>query len=174
MFHARIKTAAFLLALMVLAGAAALFTCPALDARDAPKRTAEKVTPPHISKDTTIKFDYPIVYVRAPRTPNSNEGSWSSVRRLGHVPGSELMLLPPDGREQVLVPVEPNEAITDPQVSFDGEWVYYARLYHSNGHKGSDIYKIHVASRKIVRLTHQELTPNYHPGARCRFQGQRS
>src|SRR5204862_5798293 len=119
-----------------------------------------KVVPTHISKDKTIKFDYPIVYVRALRTPNSNEGSWSSVRRLGHVPGSELMLLPPDGREEVLVPVEPNEAVTDPYVSFDGKWVYYAKLHHANAHKGSDLYKIHVASRKIVQLTKQELTPN--------------
>src|SRR5437868_1632158 len=131
MLNARIKTSSFLLAWMGLLGAVVLFTCPTLDARDAPKRTVEKVAPPHISRDKSIKYDYPIVYVRAPRTANSNEGSWSSVRRLGHVPGSELMLLPPDGREEVLVAVEPNQAITDPNVSFDGEWVYYTKLYHA-------------------------------------------
>src|SRR5438445_332028 len=167
MSDVRLKTAGVvLLALLVPVGGAVLCPCTTLHAKDggtpknAPKRTAEKVVPPHISKDRAIKYDYPIVYVRAPRTPNSNEGSWSSVRHLGHVPGSELMLLPPDGREEVLVPVEPNEAITDPYVSFDGEWVYYAKLHHANGHKGSDIYKIHVPSKKIVRLTNQELTPN--------------
>ena len=65
------------------------------------------------------------------------------------------MLLSPDGREQVLVPVEPHEAITDPQVSFDGAWVYYAKLHHANAHKGSDLYKIHLSSRRIVQLTQE-------------------
>ena len=47
----------------------------------------------------------------------------------------------------------------DPYVSFDGEWVYYAKFIDAK-HTGADIYKIHVPSRKIVRLTDQTFTPN--------------
>src|SRR5262249_15671909 len=75
-------------------------------------------------------------------------------------PGAELMLLHPDGKEEVLVPVKPHEAIADPYVSFDGNSVYYAKFHDALNHKGSDIYKVHVPTRKIVRLTQQVFTPN--------------
>ena len=76
------------------------------------------------------------------------------------------MLLHPDGSEEVLVPGGKG-AVTDPYVSFDGNSVYYAYFpdlegaddYHSPSH-GSDIFKIHVPSRRIVRLTTQQYTPN--------------
>jgi hypothetical protein len=52
-------------------------------------------------------------------------------------------------------------------VSFDGEWVYYAHLHNLKNHnqwsppaEGSDLYKIHVKSRKIVRITNQIFVPN--------------
>ena len=45
-------------------------------------------------------------------------------------------------------------------VSFDGEWVYYSHLYNlqkanqwSPPRQGADIFKIHVRSRRIVKLT---------------------
>src|SRR5207302_4597376 len=38
--------------------------------------------------------------------------------------------------------------------------VYYAHFYLGKLGTGSDIYKIHVKSKKVVRLTHQESTPN--------------
>src|SRR5581483_5445967 len=58
-------------------------------------------------------------------------------------------------------------SVTDPMVSFDGAWVYYV-LFHDladgsaaqGAAAGADIYKIHVPTRKIVRLTHQQFTPN--------------
>ena len=44
------------------------------------------------------------------------------------MPGTDLMLLHPDGSEEVLV--EGGEgAVADPFVSFDGEWVYYAKFH---------------------------------------------
>ena len=61
------------------------------------------------------------------------------------------------------MPAQAHEAVTDPYVSFDGEWVYYAYFHDPEAGEwkaGADIYKIHVKSKKIVRLTHGELTPN--------------
>ncbi|HUR55288.1 MAG TPA: hypothetical protein VMZ71_14230, partial [Gemmataceae bacterium] len=58
-------------------------------------------------------------------------------------------------------------SVTDPMVSFDGQWVYYSLLHNlqkasqwSPPRQGADIYKIHVKSRKVVRLTNQKFTPN--------------
>jgi hypothetical protein len=39
-------------------------------------------------------------------------------------PGADLMLLHPDGSEELLVEGG-DGSITDPMVSFDGQWVYY-------------------------------------------------
>src|SRR5204862_7651565 len=81
-------------------------------------------------------------------------------------PGADLMLLRPDGSEEVLVKGGAG-SVTDPVVSFDGEWVYYSLFHDMKGGSvsqgpagGADIYKIHVKSKKIVRLTQQVFTPN--------------
>src|SRR5439155_1346076 len=50
-------------------------------------------------------------------------------------------------------------SIMDPYVSFDGQTVYYAKFIDPQ-HTGADIYKIHVPTRKLVRLTDQTFTPN--------------
>ncbi len=80
--------------------------------------------------------------------------------------GADLMLLHPDGSEEVLV-AGGKGSVADPMVSFDGEWVYYSLFHDLEGATitdaapaGADIYKIHVKTRKIVRLTHQQFTPN--------------
>ncbi len=80
--------------------------------------------------------------------------------------GADLMLLHPDGKEEVLV-VGGKGSVTDPMVSFDGQWVYYALFHDLTGGStsqgapaGADIYKIHVPTRKVVRLTQQRFTPN--------------
>jgi hypothetical protein len=125
------------------------------------------VQPPHISVDKSIKWDYDIVYVRAPRFGDDKVSRWAEVfNPLNVDPGADLVLLHPDGSEEVLV--EGGEgAIADPYVSFDGQWVYYAKFHDQTQQAasgfprgGSDIYKIHLGTRKIVRLTHQERTPN--------------
>src|ERR1041385_66771 len=76
------------------------------------------------------------------------------------------MLLHPDGSEEVLV-AGGDYSVTDPFVSFDGEWVYFARIHNirrpGSGRlvsQSSDIFKIHVKSRKVTQLTHQSFTPN--------------
>ena len=122
----------------------------------------------------TVAYD--IVYIRQPRRGNNTHIVWPEVCQPGRVePGSDLMLLHPNGTEEVLV-AGGNGAVTDPFVSFDAQWVYYVyfpdvrpeQLNYQRGYLpygGSDIYRINLASRQIERLTHQEFTPNLGAGA---------
>ena len=90
---------------------------------------------PHISTDKTIKYDYDIVYVRAPRFVKSADGKErpSAWPEIGHPynisAGYDLMLLHPDGSEELLVKGG-DGSVTDPYVSFDAEWVYYAYFHN--------------------------------------------
>ncbi len=121
---------------------------------------------PKITTDPTIRYDYDIVYVRTPRRGNAPHSSrWPDASLPLNVDaGGDLMLLHPDGSEERLV-AGGKGSVTDPFVSFDGQWVYYAQfedLKDRTGHRGAaaDVYKIHVKTRKVVRLTHREFTPN--------------
>ena len=125
------------------------------------------VHPKLIVSAKDVKYDYDIVYVRAPRDGDEKRIAWSEVfSPLRAEPGSDLMLLHPDGTEEVLVAAG-EDAITDPFVSFDGASVYFARYRNvkkPNGVKpesvSADIFKMHVKSRTITQLTKQEFTPN--------------
>ncbi len=116
-------------------------------------------------------ISYDIVYVRQPRFGDDVNTTWPEVFHPARLdPGADLMLLHPDGSEEVLV-AGGIGGVTDPFVSFDGRWIYYS-MFHDlqpeslNGqrgdlpHAGADIYRIHVNSRQIERLTHGEFTPN--------------
>ena len=76
-------------------------------------------------------------------------------------PGSDLVLLRPDGSESVLVDAG-DDAVVDPFVSFDAKSVYYAltRMSDKGRPQSSDIYRVDVETGETVRLTHQEFTPN--------------
>jgi hypothetical protein len=162
---------------VVLAGSPAAPSAPDRgDTTYAPKRPwdGKRDLPAPISTDRTVKYDYPIVYVRVPRPYPKEYYHINHLNQAGlhqtNAPGAELRLLYPDGRDESLVSVEPQESITDPVVSFDGHWVYYAKFHHMavgqahmsklRSKQGADIYKIHVPTRKIIQLTHQERTPN--------------
>jgi hypothetical protein len=112
--------------------------------------------------------DYDIVYVRQPRYGDTTNTIWPEVRRpMNMEPGADLMLLHPNGTEEVLVRGGVG-AVTDPFVSFDGQWVYYSYFYdvtQTNNRfylptLGADIFKIHLPTRRIVQLTFGEFTPN--------------
>ncbi len=69
------------------------------------------VHPPHVSTDKSVQYDYDIVYVRVPRDPSgkylnaqTRAGVWSAdVSFFDRMPaGGDLMLLHPDGKEEVL------------------------------------------------------------------------
>jgi len=114
--------------------------------------------------------DYDIVYVRQARFGDNVNTTWPEVFHPAALdPGADLMLLRPDGSEEVLV-AGGNGGVTDPFVSFDAQWVYYsyfpdlrpAQINQQRGlpYAGADIYRIHLASRQIQRLTFGEFTPN--------------
>lgn len=115
--------------------------------------------------------DYDIVYVRQPRYGDLTNTTWPEVFHPARLdPGADLMLLHPDGSEEVLV-AGGNGSVTDPFVSFDGAWVYYSlfpdlRPQSLNAQRGdlpyagADIYRMHVPTRRIERLTFGEFTPN--------------
>jgi hypothetical protein len=153
------------------AGALLIDGTPAAEQVDTKKLFLDpiNVTPPPIATDKTIKYDYDIVYVRAPRKGDKGRTVWADIAHPALTePNADLMLLHPDGSEEVLVPGGAEGAIVDPFVSFDGEWVFYSHIQGLKGTSqhgqppfgGADIYKLHVKSRKVVRLTHQEWTPN--------------
>ena len=123
---------------------------------------------PPVGSDPSVKLDYDIVYVRARRAGDEIHKRFYTdfSQPVTMEPGADLMLLHPDGTEELLVEGG-SGSITDPIVSFDGQWVYYSHLYNlekrnqwSPPAEGADIFKIHLKSRKKVRLTNQMFTPN--------------
>jgi len=154
--------------LALLVGFIGLMLSAAVVAQDTPLYPDPiNMTVPPIGSDDTVEYDYDIVYVRAPRKGDDTNTRWAEIVRPTQMePGSDLMLLHPDGTEEVLVDAGEG-AIADPMLSFDGEWVFYVLLptlksaYPGhNPEQGADIYKINVKSRETVRLTHQEFLPN--------------
>jgi hypothetical protein len=123
---------------------------------------------PSIATDPSIRYDYDIVYVRAPRAGDKVHKRFYTdfSQPVTLEPGADLMLLHPDGREELLVPGG-DGSITDPMVSFDAQWVYFTHIYNLQKHNqwtpprhGADIFKIHLPTRRLVRLTNQKFTPN--------------
>jgi hypothetical protein len=123
---------------------------------------------PHIATDKRVKYDYDIAYVRARRAgDNIHKRFFTDFSSPVTIePGADLMLLHPDGSEERLVEGG-DGSVTDPMVSFDGAWIYYTQIYNlqkasqwNPPRQGADIFKIHVKSRRIVRLTNQKFTPN--------------
>jgi hypothetical protein len=162
---------AAMLGVAAVAAAAVLLTDQAVAGKDreGPPERRLRVDPPPIATDKSVKYDYDIVYVRAPRTVKGKDGKeraapvWPNAAEPEalHAP-TDLMLLHPGGKEEVLV-AGGKGAVADPYVSFDGKWVYYSWFHDAAGRGGADVYKVHVPTRKIVRLTRQEWTP--HTGA---------
>ena len=136
-------------------------------------------------------IDYDIVYVRAPRHGDHQNSLWpDTVRPLTPEAGSVLMLLHPDGSEELLFPRPEDAALVDapidrgaavdPNVAFDGQRVVFA-YYHdrvdvnqqrgagsaesSLSRLGADIFVIDLTTRVAQRLTDQALTPNTGNGA---------
>src|SRR5262245_54899247 len=60
---------------------------------------------PHISTDKSIKYDYDIVYVRAKRAGDKVHKRYFTdfSQPVTMEPGADLMLLHPDGKEELLV-----------------------------------------------------------------------
>ncbi|MCI0641597.1 MAG: hypothetical protein L0Y72_32055 [Gemmataceae bacterium] len=154
--------------LVALAGLTAALPAPGQSKKSKLFLDPVNVDVPHFSTDKSVKLDYDIVYVRAARAGDKVHKRFYTdfSAPVTLEPGADLMLLRPDGTEDVLVPGG-DGSITDPMVSFDGQWVYYTHIHYLKKHsqwnpprQGADIYKIHVPSRKIVRLSNQRFAPN--------------
>ncbi len=114
--------------------------------------------------------DYDIVYVRAPRSGDSQYARLPEVFDPIRIePGADLMLLRPNGTEEVLF-AGGNGSVVDPTLSFDAQWVYFSyfpdlRASVVNYQRrnappgGADIYKLNLSTRQVIRLTNQEWTP---------------
>src|SRR3954452_7219406 len=74
------------------------------------------VNVPPIASDKSVKYDYDIVYVRAKRAGDTvHKEFFAEIARPVYMqPGADLMLLPPDGTEEVLVPAGDKGAVVDP------------------------------------------------------------
>ena len=122
---------------------------------------------PRLADDASVQYDFPIVYVRVPRGGDNEKSLWAEIANPVKMDsGADLMLLQPDGSEELLV-AGGKGSITDPVVSFDAQWVFFTHIHDltvnwagKHPKAGADIYKIHLESKEIVRLTHQQFTPN--------------
>src|SRR5881396_1005364 len=74
--------------------AVVLITCEPLAGKDQrPPQGPLRADPPHVSTDKTVKYDYDIVYVRAPRG-DKGKARWAEVGDPRTMePGADLMLL---------------------------------------------------------------------------------
>ncbi|MCW5578062.1 MAG: hypothetical protein KIS89_05425, partial [Dokdonella sp.] len=123
-----------------------------------------------VAAHAQVQRDYDIVYVRQARFGDNTNTTWPEVGHPALIdPGADLMLLHPDGSEEVLVAAG-NGAVTDPTLSFDARHVYYSyfpdmRASAINSqrelpYQGADIYRLDLATRQVTRLTFGEFTPN--------------
>jgi hypothetical protein len=157
--------AILMLAVMVLALAPGARARPNSGATTGAPRSPERDAPqaPHAAaRQAAPVVPYDIVYVRQPRYGDSTNTTWPEVFHPARIdPGADLMLLHPDGSEERLV--EGGEgSVTDPFVSFDGQWVYYSYFYAPgkvNTQRdlpfvGADIFRLHLPTRRVEKLTH--------------------
>ncbi len=126
--------------------------------------------------------DYPIVYVHMPRHGDDGVSIFlpDSADRHSIDAGGTLVLLAPDGREEVLFDGGPLATAGDPSVSLDGTriafTVYRFDPVRSIGGEGqlarewlrrptsADLHVVDVATREVRRLTWQARTPNASDG----------
>ncbi len=125
--------------------------------------------------------NYDIVYVRALRSGDNQINFLpEALTPLLPEPGADLMLLHPNGSEEVLFAAGVNGAVMDPYISYDARSVvftFFPNVKNSNSQRradynlrelsreGADIYRIDLVTRKATRLTFQESTPNTGNGA---------
>jgi uncharacterized protein (TIGR03437 family) len=133
------------------------------------------VSPSRVGAQAMQPINYDIVYVRVPRAGDNVNSTWPEVvTPLIPEPGADLMLLHPNGTEEVIFDGGPDGAIMDPYVSYDAKSVvfsYFPNVRSGNSQRGNlayagaDIYRINLQTRAVTRLTFQEFTPNTGNGA---------
>ncbi len=91
-------------AFALLFGGASTLLCASLDHSPRFTNNINVVVPP-ISTDKSVRYDYDIVYVRALRAGDEKHKRFYTdfSQPVTMEPGADLMLLHPDGREELLV-----------------------------------------------------------------------
>lgn len=122
-----------------------------------------------LSADSDVVYDYAIAAVMTHRTlpcvgcPQAKDraGRWADFSNPVGVDVSSMILIQPDSTYEVLVDGGEG-AIQDLVMSFDGKWIYYTYIHKATediNSLGSDIYKVNVQTKEIVRLTQQQWAP---------------
>src|SRR4051794_9430054 len=98
-------------------------TLPLIGQEKAPQRPL-RTEPRPVAADQEVKYDYDLVYVRAPRVVTGPDGKerqapvWPNAADPTDLRApTDLVLLHPDGKEEVLVAGGPG-GVADPYVSF--------------------------------------------------------
>lgn len=116
--------------------------------------------------------DWPIVAVRAPRRGDEHINWPEVVQPINVEPGSHLVLIKPDGTEDVLVSAGEKGAIIDPCPTLDGKAVLYSLIEDAKNTSGDfvfggkvplsgcDIWSVDLATKATTKITTQEWSPN--------------
>lgn len=126
----------------------------------------------------TFAVDYPVVYVAIPRDPDVKPQLQDVENILGKDPGAHLRVVHPDGTDRVLwSPPDEHGAVMDPQVSLDGEKVYFA--YQADAREVKfrfqppiNLYELTVATGAVRQLTFSTEPGDYNTGP-CEVPGGR-
>lgn len=118
---------------------------------------------PPVATPSQVGIAYDIVACRMPVAGNADRDAFPDAHNfslyLGR--GTELILIHPDGSEEVIFSPGPDGAVADPLVSFDGKTIYFVRFQdpeNYNTQRGvsfspSHIWKIDVQTRVATQLT---------------------
>ncbi len=152
------------------ASSAASSSSASSSASSTPVRRSQPRGPRRSADDVARDLDYDIVYVRQPRFGDEINTRWPEVFHPALIdPGADLMLLHPDGSEELLFEGGVG-SVTDPFVTFDGRAVLFSYFHDARPEainrqrslpiRGADIFRIDLETRAVTQLTHGEFTPN--------------
>ena len=111
-----------------------------------------------------VGIDYDIVAVKMPTPANPRARDWQDAlgASLYIGQGAELVIIHPDGSEDLLFSGGPQTSCIDPSVSYDGKTVYFSMFRNprivnqqrlSLSREPAHIWKIDLATRKATQLT---------------------
>ncbi|MDB4786209.1 c-type cytochrome [bacterium] len=107
--------------------------------------------------------DFSVIAMRLPRDINVHPILPRADDPFRIDPGTDLVIIDPNGNEEVLVDADFDEVAMDPQVSFDGKTLFYTLAKKVNPEDNqnyldiqSNIYMMNLESREITQVTHQD------------------
>ncbi len=129
----------------------------ALAAAVLPGQGPQRVTPAQVG------INYDLVAVKMPMPPDPIDTDFQDAfnNSVFIGAGAELVLIHPDGSEEVLFSAGPQASVVDPSVSYDGRTVYFSLFEDPRNRnpqrllslRPAHIWKINVATRRATQLT---------------------